>query len=629
MEHTVTNTKVCFVDNGNTYHIPTIPMKISEFLNKPHLLRLNSNNNMRDSKSTPKQHSSRSSSSSSSSSKQLHSHIIPSPHYDDNNNPSTFVYSDNKHYQGKLMLLDYMIYFFPNEEGFKKLKYNKDYFMIPIYAISSLSEKNDGTKITITTKDRRHITFLTATSEFYTTLSNHISLLHSSPSSYHSYALTYHAQQPEHSINGWHIYNINTECLRMELPSYYRITTLNVDFTLCSSYPQHLIIPSQMQDSYLKQLSEYRMKHRFPVLTYYYKHSQSSLLRSSQCLSTGKARALSLENDYFNLICAHESKTFKIYDARSFLHAKANTFKGGYLEQLTDYDKCSDVVYCDIDNIHAVTKSYKAMFNIINDLSTDNNNAKHFYSSIESSLWLTHISSIIKASYLASNTLKHGRNVLVHCSDGWDRTSQICSLVQLMIDSYYRTINGFCVLVEKEWVCFGHNFIRRNGKCGDDKDFSPVFIQFLDCVYQLMQQFPTAFEFNTQMLLFIAGEVYSGKYGTFGFNCEKEIEFYKGKQRMMSLWSEVITQSVNWYNTAYIVKKTPLKPECEVFDMKIWKEFFFKYYTNKEQENDIADSAYKHYYIMEDMLKVIKDNNLYGVLSLETQGYLNEIFKFK
>ena len=178
MEHNVTTNKnVCFVDNNNT----------------------------RDSKSTPKtlkQHSSR---SSSSSSKQLHSHIILSPHYDDNNNPSTFIYSNSKHYQGKLMLLDYMIYFFPNEEGFKKLKYNKDYFMIPIYAISSLCEKNDCTKITITTKDRRHITFLTGTSEFYTTPSNHITLLHSSPSSYHSYALTYYSQQPEHSINGWYI----------------------------------------------------------------------------------------------------------------------------------------------------------------------------------------------------------------------------------------------------------------------------------------------------------------------------------------------------------------------------------------------------------------------------------------
>ena len=637
MEHNV-NKKVCFVEDDNTtsnnkhhiditHHTPTIPMKISDFLNKQHLPRLTNTHNSKSTPKTSKQPSSSRSSSSSSSSSPPRSHIIPSPHYDDNNQPSTFVFSDNKHYQGKLMLLDYMIYFFPNEEGFKRLKYNKDYFMIPIYAISSLSEKNDQTKITIKTKDRRHITFLTTTSDFYSILSKHISLFHSTPSSYYSYALTYHSQSSndQHTINGWYIYNINTESTRMELPSYYRITQLNEDFSLCSSYPKHLIIPAQMQDSYLKQLSEYRAKNRFPVLSYYYKHSQSSLLRSSQCLSNGKSRALSLENDYFNLICSHESKTFKIYDARPFLHAKANTFKGGYLEQTSDYDKCSDIVYCDIDNIHAVTKSYKAMFHIINDLSIDN--ARHFYSNIESSLWLMHVSSIIKAAYLASNTLKHGRNVLIHCSDGWDRTAQICSLIQLMVDHYYRTIEGFCVLIEKEWVCFGHNFMRRNGNCGHDKDFSPVFIQFLDCVYQLMQQFPTAFEFRTELLLFIASEVYSGKFGTFVFNCEKEIEFYKGKERMTSIWSEILSQRVNWYNMCYIIKKTPLKPEYEVFDMKIWREFFFKFYTNKDQENDISDSAYKHYYIIDDMLKVIKDNNLYNTLSPETHNYLDEIFK--
>jgi len=33
-----------------------------------------------------------------------------------------------------------------------------------------------------------------------------------------------------------------------------------------------------------------------------------------------------------------------------------------------------------------------------------------------------------------------GKAVLVHCSDGWDRTSQLICLSQILIEPYYRTI---------------------------------------------------------------------------------------------------------------------------------------------------------------------------------------------
>ena len=38
-----------------------------------------------------------------------------------------------------------------------------------------------------------------------------------------------------------------------------------------------------------------------------------------------------------------------------------------------------------------------------------------------------------------------GAAALVHCSDGWDRTSQLTSLAQLLLDPFYRTITGLQV----------------------------------------------------------------------------------------------------------------------------------------------------------------------------------------
>ena len=37
-------------------------------------------------------------------------------------------------------------------------------------------------------------------------------------------------------------------------------------------------------------------------------------------------------------------------------------------------------------------------------------------------------------------SILEGVSVIVHCSDGWDRTSQTCALAALMLDGYYRYV---------------------------------------------------------------------------------------------------------------------------------------------------------------------------------------------
>jgi hypothetical protein len=39
-----------------------------------------------------------------------------------------------------------------------------------------------------------------------------------------------------------------------------------------------------------------------------------------------------------------------------------------------------------------------------------------------------------------------------------DRTAQICSLAQVLLDPFYRTVEGLAALIEKDWCSFGYKF---------------------------------------------------------------------------------------------------------------------------------------------------------------------------
>lgn len=124
------------------------------------------------------------------------------------------------------------------------------------------------------------------------------------------------------------------------------------------------------------------------------------------------------------------------------------------------------------------------------------------------------------------------------------------------MDPHYRTMQGFAKLVEKEWIGFGHMFAKRNGTGSNrtnpgDKNRSPIFLQWLDCIYQLIEQFPSCFQFNGHLLAFLADAVNSCLYGNFLFDSEKERVEKRVRHNTCSLWPAVF-RNKGFYNPFYI-----------------------------------------------------------------------------
>lgn len=407
------------------------------------------------------------------------------------------------------------------------------------------------------------------------------------------YAFSYSPQSEKLTRSaGWALFDIQSEYARMGLPNdEWCFSTLNKDYQMCDTYPSILYLPASASTSLLIGSSRFRSRGRLPALSFYYKNTKASICRCSQPLSGFNSRCQEDENLIKAILDATpDSKYVYIVDTRPKINAMANKAAGkGY--ESTDFYENVKFQFVGIENIHVMRQSLQKMIELV--CETPDVTAKALASGLDSSGWMKHIKAVLDTSvFIAKAVVEERVSVVVHCSDGWDRTAQTCSLASIMLDPYYRTIHGFQVLIEKEWLAFGHKFTDRCGFLQSDvKETSPVFLQFLEGVWQLQEQFPFAFQFNERFLLTIHDHLYSCQFGTFLGNCERERKEHCLAEKTYSLWGYMWQNISDYANPLYRGGRDELLwPNTCPQTLKFWRSMYNRYDNDVHPRETVLDA---------------------------------------
>uniref|UniRef100_A0A8C7C2Z6 Myotubularin-related protein 12 n=1 Tax=Oncorhynchus kisutch TaxID=8019 RepID=A0A8C7C2Z6_ONCKI len=211
-----------------------------------------------------------------------------------------------------------------------------------------------------------------------------------------------------------------------------RVVSENSNFELSPKLPQYFIVPKNVSD---EDLTKYQGK-GLPMWCWSH-HSGCALFKTA------------------SIPLVQEDNVPQTYMEKMLTAVAHNHLYSVKTEDLSD-------TLPTVQDILLSYNRFKQFFLIDNTTEFWMSDMKWF-SSLDNCGWLDIIRQCLqKAVEVVESLEKENTNVLIMEEGGSDLCCVVSSLVQLMLDPYYRTLLGFQSLVQKEWVAGGHAFLDRS-----------------------------------------------------------------------------------------------------------------------------------------------------------------------
>ncbi|XP_074151066.1 myotubularin-related protein 10 isoform X1 [Sminthopsis crassicaudata] len=271
--------------------------------------------------------------------------------------------------------------------------------------------------------------------------------------------------------------------------SEWRVCSINEGYMISTCLPEYFVVPSSLADQDLKLYSHSFIGRRMPL--WCWNHSNGSAL-IRMALIKDVLQQKKIDQRICNAITKSHPQRSDVYKS--------------------DLDK-------NLPGIQEIQAAFVKLKQLCVNEAFEETDEK-WLSSLENTRWLEYVRAFLKHSAELVYVLESKHlSVILREEEGRDLSCFVASLIQVMMDPYFRTITGFQSLIQKEWVMAGYQFLDRCNHLKRSEKESPLFLLFLDSIWQLLEQYPAAFEFSETYLTMLYDSTRISLFGTFLFNC--------------------------------------------------------------------------------------------------------------